>query len=191
MAPELKEPSVRLPFNGVSREQLAQRVIDEYRAAGVAASDVLPQSFDRRDVEYWIRHEPDFGEHAVLLDNVSLPITAPRAGLLRRYKAAGINAWAPPLFVLLDLDADGRIVPSRTARAARGGGARHPRVDARAFGQSRCGDQQFYRTIDSATTREGDVMEVMDVLAREVGVRGIFSDWPATVSFYAGCADLL
>jgi glycerophosphoryl diester phosphodiesterase len=30
----------------------------------------------------------------------------------------------------------------------------------------------------------------MDVLAREVGVRGIFSDWPATVGFYAGCMGL-
>jgi glycerophosphoryl diester phosphodiesterase len=190
MAPELKEPSVRLPFNGVSREQLAQRLIDEYRAAGVAASDVLPQSFDRRDVEYWIRHEPEFGERAVLLDNVSLPITAPRAGLLRRYKAAGINAWAPPLFVLLDLDAGGRIVPSRTARAARAAG-----LDILAWTLERSGNlvaanNRFYRTIDSAITREGDVMEVIDVLAHEVGVRGIFSDWPATVSLYASCAGL-
>jgi glycerophosphoryl diester phosphodiesterase len=126
----------------------------------------------------------------VLLDNVSLPITAPRAGLLRRYKAAGINAWAPPLFVLLDLDADGRIVPSRTARAARAAG-----LDILAWTLERSGsvaaaNNRFYRTIDSAITREGDVMEVMDVLAREAGVRGIFSDWPATVSFHAGCADL-
>jgi glycerophosphoryl diester phosphodiesterase len=31
------------------------------------------------------------------------------------------------------------------------------------------------------------VLEVLDVLAREVGVRGVFSDWPATVTFYASC----
>ena len=48
----------------------------------------------------------------------------------------------------------------------------------------------YYRSIDPAITREGDVMKVIDVLARDVGVRGIFSDWPATVSFYAGCAGL-
>jgi glycerophosphoryl diester phosphodiesterase len=191
MTPELKEPSVRLPFNGVTREQLAQKLIDEYRAAGVAPGDVLPQSFDRRDVEYWIRHEPEFGERAVLLDNASLPISAPRAGLLRRYKGAGINIWAPPLFVLLDLDADGRIVPSRAARAARSAG-----LDIIAWTLERSGNLAaadngfYYRTIDSAIAREGDVMEVVDVLAQEVGVRGIFSDWPATVSFYAGCAGL-
>jgi glycerophosphoryl diester phosphodiesterase len=31
------------------------------------------------------------------------------------------------------------------------------------------------------------VLRVIDVLAKDVGVIGIFSDWPATVSFYANC----
>ena len=31
---------------------------------------------------------------------------------------------------------------------------------------------------------------ISDVLAREVGVQGIFSDWPATVTFYANCMGL-
>jgi glycerophosphoryl diester phosphodiesterase len=191
MTPELKEASVALPWGGVTREQLAQKLIDEYRAAGVAPSDVWPQSFDLRDVEYWIRREPEFGRQAVLLDDVRLPVGAPSARRLRRYKAAGINVWAPPLFALLDLDAEGRIAPSRAARAARGAG-----LDIIAWTVERSGNLAapnngfYYRSIDSAITREGDVMEVIDVLARDVGVRGIFSDWPATVSFYAGCAGL-
>ena len=45
----------------------------------------------------------------------------------------------------------------------------------------------YYRPIRAAIAREGDVMQVIDVLARDVGVRGIFSDWAAPVSFYAGC----
>ena len=108
-----------------------------------------------------------------------------------RYKAAGINVWAPPLFVLLDLDAEGRIVPSRAARAARAAG-----LDIIAWTLERSGNLAapnngfYYQTIDAAITREGDVLQVVDVLARDVGVRGIFSDWPATVSFYAGCAGL-
>jgi glycerophosphoryl diester phosphodiesterase len=28
---------------------------------------------------------------------------------------------------------------------------------------------------------------VIDVLAREVGVLGIFSDWPAALTYYANC----
>jgi glycerophosphoryl diester phosphodiesterase len=34
------------------------------------------------------------------------------------------------------------------------------------------------------------MMNVLDVLARNVGVRGVFSDWPATTSFYANCMGL-
>ena len=30
-------------------------------------------------------------------------------------------------------------------------------------------------------------MNVIDVLAREVGVIGVFSDWPATTTYYANC----
>ena len=188
MTPELKEASVRLPFNGVTREQLAQRLIDEYRAAGVPPSDVFPQSFHRRDVEYWILHEPEYGERAVMVENAPFGRSARR---LRAYKAAGINIWAPPLFALLDLDAEGQIVPSRSARAARAAG-----LDVVTWTLERSGNLAarnngfYYRTIDEAVTREGDVLRVVDVLARDVGVRGIFSDWPATVSFYAGCAGL-
>ena len=31
--------------------------------------------------------------------------------------------------------------------------------------------------------------KVLDVLARQVGILGIFSDWPATVTYYANCMD--
>lgn len=48
----------------------------------------------------------------------------------------------------------------------------------------------YYQTIDAAIEREGDLMEVVDVLARDVGVIGIFSDWPAPISYYASCMDL-
>jgi glycerophosphoryl diester phosphodiesterase len=32
--------------------------------------------------------------------------------------------------------------------------------------------------------------KALDALAREVGIVGIFSDWPATVSYYASCMGL-
>jgi glycerophosphoryl diester phosphodiesterase len=34
----------------------------------------------------------------------------------------------------------------------------------------------YYQTVDSALTREGDVMRVLDMLGWEIGVRGVFSD---------------
>ena len=58
MTPELKAASVRLPWRGLTRERLAQKLIDEYRAAGVPPSDVLPQSFQKRDLEYLLEREP-------------------------------------------------------------------------------------------------------------------------------------
>ena len=191
MTPELegaeRRAAVQRPHARPARPEAHRRI----SRRGCPAERRLPQSFDRRDVEYWIEHEPEFGERAVLLDDTGLPVGAPRARRLKRYKAAGINIWAPPLFVLLDLDAEGRIVPSRAARAARAAG-----LDIIAWTLERSGNLAapnngfYYRTIDAAITREGDVMQVIDVLVRDVGVRGIFSDWPATVSFYAGCAGL-
>ncbi len=70
-------------------------------------------------------------------------------------------------------------MPSRSHRAARAAG-----LDIVAWTLERSGNLAaanngfYYRTIDSAITREGDVMEVVDVLARDVGVRGIFPTGP-------------
>jgi glycerophosphoryl diester phosphodiesterase len=41
-----------------------------------------------------------------------------------------------------------------------------------------------------ALKKDGDMYLALDVLARKVGVIGIFSDWPATVTFYANCMGL-
>jgi glycerophosphoryl diester phosphodiesterase len=189
MTPELKEPSVRMPFNGLTRAELAQKLVDEYTAAGVDPADVFPQSFDIRDVRYWIEHEPAFGRQAVLLDDANLLTQLPSARRLARYKQEGINIWAPPLFALLALDEQGRIVASRHARAASAAG-----LDIIAWTLERSGNLAsgspgfYYRPIRSAISREGDVLEVIDVLARDVGVRGIFSDWAAPVTFYASCS---
>ena len=34
------------------------------------------------------------------------------------------------------------------------------------------------------------VRRALDALAQDVGVAGVFSDWPATVTFYANCMGL-
>jgi glycerophosphoryl diester phosphodiesterase len=66
--PELKEPSVQMPFNGMTQENYAQKLIDEYKSEGIPARDVFPQSFSLRDVLYWIKNEPEFGKQAIYLD---------------------------------------------------------------------------------------------------------------------------
>ena len=38
-----------------------------------------------------------------------------------------------------------------------------------------------------AIKKDSDMYLALDVLAREAGIRGMFSDWPATVTYYANC----
>ena len=48
----------------------------------------------------------------------------------------------------------------------------------------------YYQSVNNAMNREGDTLQALDVLAKEVGVIGVFSDWPATVTYYANCMGL-
>ncbi len=191
MTPELKSPSVAMPFNGFTQEAYAQKLIDEYKAASVSPRKVFAQSFDQRDVLYWIGNEPAFGRQAVYLDDANTVADLPTLADLVGYKHMGINIWAPPTFALLDLDSSNRIVPSQAARDAKAAG-----LDVITWTLERSGiladgnNGFYYQTIDSAIKREGDVMKVIDVLAKKARIRGVFSDWPATVTYYANCMGL-
>lgn len=198
MTPELKGASVTMPYDsdgdGVgdyTQAHYAQQMIDEYKAADVKPQNVYAQSFDIRDVRYWIANEPQFGKQAVYLDDANTVAELPHAAQLAAYKAEGINIVAPPIFALLDVDGNGNIVASRYARQAKAAG-----LDIITWTLERSGiladggNGFYYQTFDSAIKREGDMMKVLDVLARDVGIRGIFSDWPATVTYYANCMNI-
>ncbi len=191
MTPELKSPVVPMPFDGFTQEAYAQKLIDEYKQAGVPPHRVFPQSFDKNDVLYWVRREPAYGRQAVYLDDAETVADLPGYGELASYKAQGINIVAPPLFALLTTDGSGRIVPSAYARNAKAVGLGIIAWSLERSGILADGNNGFYlQTFDSAIKTEGDILAAVDVLAREVGVMGIFSDWPATTTFYANCAGL-
>ena len=38
--------------------------------------------------------------------------------------------------------------------------------------------------------KDSDMYKALDALARKVEILGIFSDWPATVTYYANCMGL-
>ena len=190
MTPELKSPSVTMPFEGFSQEEYAQKLIDEYKAAGVPPGQVWPQSFNKGDVLYWISREPEFGKQAVYLDDAETLADLPTAGELAAYKAEGINIVAPPLFALLAAE-NGQIVPSQYAKNAKAAGLDIITWTLERSGVLADGNNGFYyQTFDAAVRREGDMMEVLDVLAMDIGILGIFSDWPATVTYYASCVGL-
>lgn len=191
MAPELKSPVVPMPFDGFTQARYAQKLIDEYKAAGVNPNDVFPQSFDLNDILFWIRTEPAFGRQAVFLDDAGAVADLPSAAELGDYRRQGVRIWAPPIFALLALNDRNEIVASRAAKDAREAG-----LDVIAWSLERSGrladlDGDFYyQTIEGGVTREGDLMRVIDALARDVGARAIFSDWAAPVTYYANCMGM-
>lgn len=190
MTPELKEPVVEMPFMDYTQADYARQLIEDYRTAGIDPARVYPQSFGIEDVRYWIRETPDFGRQAVYLDDAESIADLPDAATLRSYRAEGIRIVAPPIFALLESEGD-RFVPSAYARAAKSAGLSMIAWTLERSGPLADGDNGFYyQTFDSAVSREGDLMRVIDTLAREVGVMGIFSDWAAPVSFYASCMGL-
>ncbi|GAA0783118.1 glycerophosphodiester phosphodiesterase [Roseibium denhamense] len=190
--PELKAPKVDMPFDGFTQQDYAQKLIDEYKAAGVSPADVFPQSFDLQDVLYWIENEPEFGKQAVYLDgrrNLDSSDPSTFSPSMDELKAMGVNYIAPPLFVLLSLE-KGQIVPSAYAKAAKDAGLSIITWTLERSGPLTNGGGWYFQTVTDAIKDDGAVFEVLHVLAQDVGVRGVFSDWPATTTFYASCMGL-
>jgi glycerophosphoryl diester phosphodiesterase len=191
--PELKAPSVTMPFDGdYTQEKYAQQMIDEYKAARIAPRRVFAQSFGLPDVLYWLASEPAFGKQAVFLDSrVDTPegYQAAVSGMAE-LAAQGVRIVAPPTFALLALDAANQIVPSDYAVAAKAQGLDIITWTLERSGFLTSGGGYYYASVSPAITNDGDMLRVLDVLAMQVGIRGIFSDWPATVTYYANCMGL-
>jgi glycerophosphoryl diester phosphodiesterase len=196
--PELKAGNpqrLQTVFGG--QDAYAQKMINEFKAAGVSPKDVYPQSFDVRDVLYWIKNEPRFGQQAVYLDDVD-PSAAnfPRLTIeeLKQLKKQGVKIIAPPIGVLLAVNSNDEIVPSQYALDIKSFGFdiitwSFERADLRNGGVG----AGFYYAFDPtgrALKKDSDMYKALDVLARKVGVIGVFSDWPATVTYYANCMGL-
>lgn len=200
MTPELKSPSVDMPFDSdgegdYTQEEYAQQMIDEYKQAGVAPEKVWVQSFNYSDILYWLGNEPRFGEQAVYLDGrysePSFDHTRPGTWSPTMMEAAadGVNIIAPPMWMLTRVDSGGNIVPSVYAKQAKGAGLDIITWTLERSGLLQDGGGWYYQTTSSVIDDDGDTMKMLDVLARDVGVIGVFSDWPATVTYYANCMN--
>jgi glycerophosphoryl diester phosphodiesterase len=187
MTPELKAPSVPMPFQGTyTQAQYAQQMIDEYKAAGVSPKKVWAQSFNLNDVLYWIQHEPAFGKQADYLDDANVPSELPSATDLRSYAAQGVKIVAPPMWALVALRGN-QIVPSQYVANARAARLNIITWTIERSGLLTDGGGYYYQTVSPVIHKPGDMMQVLHVLAKDVGILGIFSDWPATVTYYANC----
>ncbi len=191
MTPELKSPSVDMPFEGDYTQQMyAQQMIDEYKAARVHPRKVFAQSFNLDDVLYWIANEPRFGQQAVFLDDVN-DATELEASIheFSSMASQGVNYLAPPMWALVTLE-NGEILASDYALAAKANGFKLITWTLERSGLLQSGGGWYYQTITDATTDDGITMVLLDVLAQDVGIEGIFSDWPATTTYYANCMGL-
>ena len=110
-------------YYGFSQADYAQNLVDAYKAAGVPASDVWPQSFNLEDVRYRIENNLAFGEQAVYLDDSynrdgSDPMDpATFEPSMQELADMSVNYIAPPIWILVSTDGD-EIVHSAYARAA-------------------------------------------------------------------------
>jgi glycerophosphoryl diester phosphodiesterase len=198
--PELKGATHQDRVDAIfgSQENYARKIVDELQQAGVNPRNVWLQSFNKDDVLYWVKHRPAFGRQAVFLDSIDPTVTPaiPRQSLqeLRELKKNGVRIIAPPLWALLSVNSTGKVVPSDYARDIKSVGLdiiawSFERADLR-NGAAKGGWYYQFDPQGKAITKDSDMYKALDVLAKQVGILGIFSDWPATVTYYANCRNL-
>jgi glycerophosphoryl diester phosphodiesterase len=194
-SPELKTPEVEMPFEGdYTQEHYAQQLVDDYRDAGVPASKVFMQSFLYDDLLYWLKNEPKWGANAMFLDeSADDPKDLPAAvANLTNFWEDGLRYIAPPLPYILKAK-DGEIVPSAYAKKANELGLKIVAWTLDRSGPLAVVEEEedyYFMNYAEAVDNDGDVYNLVDVLARKIGIVGIFTDWSATATFYANCVGL-
>lgn len=198
--PELKSATHQDRIDRIFGNQAgyAQKFIDELKEAGVKPKDAWIQSFNLEDILYWIQHEPAFAKQAVYLDSIDPTANPPIPRLLPdqlgELKKQGVRIFAPPMWALLAVNDAGEVVPSDYALDIRKAGLdiitwTFERADLRQ-GAAKAGWYYQFDPQGRAIKKDSDMYKALDVLAREVKILGIFSDWPATVTYYANCMGL-
>lgn len=198
--PELKgaEHQDRVDAIFGSQAGYAQKFIDTLKEGGVSPKDAFVQSFNKDDVLYWIKNEPRFGKQAVYLDSIDPAANPaiPRQTLaeLKQLKKQGVRIIAPPMWALLSVNAANEVEPSDYANDIKQAGLgiitwTFERSDLR-NGAAKAGWYYQFDPEGKAIKKDSDMYKALDVLAHKVGILGVFSDWPATVTYYANCMGL-
>jgi glycerophosphoryl diester phosphodiesterase len=132
----------------------------------------------------------------VFLDDANIPL--PTLADLQALAAQGVKIYAPPMRALLTVD-NGKIAPSQFAKDVKAA-----KLDIITWTLERSGriveevlptkgtpsPSFYYQTTLDALHNDGDILVTLDVLGRQVGILGIFSDWAGTVTYYANCMGL-
>jgi glycerophosphoryl diester phosphodiesterase len=195
--PELKAAEVPMPFDGdYTQEKYATQMLDAYKKAGIPPEDVYAQSFNLADILYWVKTEPAFAKQAIFLEDryekqgLDPNISETWKPSMAELKASGVQILGPPIYAMLALNDKKEIVPSEYAKAAKAAGLDLIGWSLERDGPLNKGGAFYHSSVKSAVDRDGDTLTVLDVLAKQVGVRGMFSDWPGTTTFYASCMGM-
>ena len=195
--PELKGTDGKIGFgeSGLTQETYAQKLINDYKYLGIHPRRVWAQSFNLNDVLYWINNEPRFGKQGVYLDgrydDPAFDHTDPSTykPTMSELAASGVQVVAPPLWMLVR-DKNGAYYPSVYAGEAKKAGLDIISWTLERSGPLSGGGGWYYQTTNNITNNDGDMLNLLDVLARKIGVLGVFSDWPATTTYYANCMGI-
>jgi len=186
----------KYPVN-YTQEDYARQFANTWINKGIDPQRVWMQSFNPPDIFLWLKEFPEFGRQAVYLDesgDTPENYTAAVA-LLPSLKAQGVNIIAPPFNYLLQQAGPGNqsIVLAPYAIAAKAAGLdiitwtfeRSGPLD-----QVKANDEYYYSSFEDAVHTDGQFYEVLDILVQQVGIKAIFSDWSATITYYANCFGL-
>lgn len=199
VTPELKEPTVTMPHNGYTYNDYRKQLIETLKAAGYSANDTIVQSFNLDDMKYWLTYYPDYAKTGVfLMDDSNSTKTGmtfdPQNPNTWRYtmaelKAIGIQNLAPATWLMVT-NQNGKIATSEFTKQAQAQNFGLIAWTIERSGPLATGGGWYYTGINNITNNDGDVYNLVDVLAKQVKVKGIFSDWPATTTYYANCNGL-
>ncbi len=199
-SPELKVPIEDLPFDGYTLNDFRLELLNSYKRHAVQASDFYPQTLDYKTIKFWLKNEPTLAKNATYIiskntetlegkefdkDNPSTWKRDPK-----EIHADGVNVVSVASYLLVSIDKNGRMVPSEYAKRAKDAGLKIIAWTVERSTPLANGGGYYYTGLKEVINNDGDVMNYIDVLAQDVGVIGIFSDWPATVTYYANCKGL-
>lgn len=192
---EAKTPEVPMPFQGsYTQTDFIQQIVDTFEDMEINADRVWLQSFLDSDVYYWLDNAPAFGKQTIYLDErADANATAYDAvvATLPSLAARGVKIMGPSIWQLVVVDnSTGEIVPSSYATTAKEAGLEIITWSFERSGPLENGGGYYYEGLDSVINNDGDEYNVIDVVAQQVGATKIFSDWAATVTYYANCMGL-
>ena len=150
-------------------------MIQDFIDARVSPRNVYPQSFDINDVLYWVDQFPpptaSRRSISTATGTATTGVYPPSVTDFKALRKQGVNIVAPSIPYLLTLDSNDDIVASDYARNANRARMKiitwsHER-SGRIVEEVLAGSAGYYSTVVAGLENDGDMMTVVDVLARD------------------------